>query len=149
MLTQFLTRRFQILFYFNHVFQKCLVLDKDLSEVDTYLIFIGSLHKKLSFPLRISSVNVTISAVSCGFGHIYWRNFQWKTLYICAPVAPFPCSNLWLEVNPFSLSFRWANTVELNSILFTLSPFPSPWANQTSLTIFNVYSVWRLFSSSV
>ena len=33
-----------------------------------------SLHKKWSFPLRISSVNVTKSAVSCGFGQIYWRN---------------------------------------------------------------------------
>ena len=30
-----------------------------------------TLHKKQSFPLRISSVNVTESAVSCGFGHIY------------------------------------------------------------------------------
>ena len=29
-----------------------------------------SLHKKKSFPLRISSVNVTKSKVSCGFGHI-------------------------------------------------------------------------------
>ena len=27
--------------------------------------------KTSSFPLRISSVNVTKSAVSCGFGHIY------------------------------------------------------------------------------
>ena len=36
------------------------------------------LHKKWSFPLRISSINVTQSAVSCGFGHIYWRNPQWK-----------------------------------------------------------------------
>ena len=31
----------------------------------------GALRKKLSFLLRISSVNVTISVVSCGFGHIY------------------------------------------------------------------------------
>ena len=31
-------------------------------------------NKKRSFPLQISSVNVTKSAVSCGFGHIYWRN---------------------------------------------------------------------------
>ena len=31
----------------------------------------GALHKKLSFPLRISSVNVTKSTVSCGFGRIY------------------------------------------------------------------------------
>ena len=39
------------------------------------------LHKKWSFPLRISLVNVTKSAVSCGFGHIYWRNSRWKTLF--------------------------------------------------------------------
>ena len=32
------------------------------------------LHKKRSFSLRISSVNTTKSAVSCGFVHIYWRN---------------------------------------------------------------------------
>ena len=35
---------------------------------------IKTLHKKRSFPLRISSVNVTKSAVSCDFGQIYWRN---------------------------------------------------------------------------
>ena len=29
---------------------------------------------KWSFPLRIFLVTVTKSAVSCGFGHIYWRN---------------------------------------------------------------------------
>ena len=33
-----------------------------------------TLHKKWSFPLRISSVNVTKSAGNCIFGHIYWRN---------------------------------------------------------------------------
>ena len=33
-----------------------------------------SMYKKWSFPLRISSVNVTKSAGNCGFGHIYWRN---------------------------------------------------------------------------
>ena len=31
-----------------------------------------TLHKKWSFPFRISFVNVTKSSVSCGFGHIYW-----------------------------------------------------------------------------
>ena len=34
----------------------------------------NSLHKKWSFPLRIFPVNVTKFAVSCVFGHIYWRN---------------------------------------------------------------------------
>ena len=39
------------------------------------------LHKKWSFPLRISSVNVTKSAANCGFDHIYWRNPKWKTSF--------------------------------------------------------------------
>ena len=34
----------------------------------------SSLHKKWSFPLKIFSLlNVTESAASCGFVHIYWR----------------------------------------------------------------------------
>ena len=37
--------------------------------------------KKWSFPCRISSVNVTKSAVFCGFGHIYWRKPSWKTSF--------------------------------------------------------------------
>ena len=37
-------------------------------------VFSAELHKKWSFPLRISSVNVTKSAGSCGFSHIYWGN---------------------------------------------------------------------------
>ena len=37
--------------------------------------------KKWSFPFKMSSVNVTKSAVSCGFGNIYWRNPEWKTLF--------------------------------------------------------------------
>ena len=64
----------------------------------------NSLQKKLSFPSRISSENVTKSAVfcwfsniywikifngklrflcsECDFGHIYWRNLQWKPLLL-------------------------------------------------------------------
>ena len=34
----------------------------------------GTLHKKWSFPLKISSVNVTKFAGKDGFGHIYWKN---------------------------------------------------------------------------
>ena len=41
-----------------------------------------TLHKKWNFPLRIPSVNLTESAVSCGFGHIYWRNPQ-KLHFLC------------------------------------------------------------------
>ena len=43
---------------------------------------INALHKKWGLPLRISSVNVTKSAVSCVFGHIYWRNPWLKTFFV-------------------------------------------------------------------
>ena len=39
------------------------------------------LHKKWSFPLRISSVIATKSVRNCGFGHIYWKNPWWKTSF--------------------------------------------------------------------
>ena len=29
----------------------------------------------------ISSVNVTKSALSCGFGRIYWKNLEWTTSF--------------------------------------------------------------------
>ena len=54
-----------------------------------------SLHTKWSFPLRISSVNVTKSAVSCGFGHIYWRNPKWKTSFF---VKCYSFFNLLLDI---------------------------------------------------
>ena len=47
------------------------------------------LHKKWSFPLRISSVNATKSVVSCGFCHSYWRNPYWKTSFFCAVAEAF------------------------------------------------------------
>ena len=40
-----------------------------------------TLHKKWSFPLKISSVNVTKFAGNCSFGQIYWRNPWWKTSF--------------------------------------------------------------------
>ena len=46
-----------------------------------------TLHENWSFPLRISSVNVTKSAVFCGFSHIYWRNPQWKLHFLCNEIA--------------------------------------------------------------
>ena len=39
-----------------------------------YFRYKFSLHKNWSFPLRISSVNVTKSTGICRFGHVYWRN---------------------------------------------------------------------------
>ena len=53
-----------------------------LTLVGDYILL--PLHKKWNFPLRISSLNMTKSAGKCGFDHIYWRNPQWKILFICA-----------------------------------------------------------------
>ena len=56
---------------------------KLIMQVNHYKTSI-TVQKKWSFPLRISSVNVTKSAVSWGFDHIYWRNPSWKTALLCA-----------------------------------------------------------------
>ena len=45
------------------------------------------LQEKWSSLLRISSVNVTKSAVSCGFSYIYWRNLWWKTSFFFFAVS--------------------------------------------------------------
>ena len=39
---------------------------------------------KNGFPSRISSVTVTKSVVSYGFGHIYWKNPEWKLHFLCS-----------------------------------------------------------------
>ena len=50
-------------------------LKKPRLKTSIYSVFDEvALHKKWSFSLRISSVNVTKSTVNCGFGHIYWGN---------------------------------------------------------------------------
>ena len=41
---------------------------------NTIFDYLLRIHKIWSFPLEISSVNVTKSAVCCGFGHIYRNN---------------------------------------------------------------------------
>ena len=43
------------------------------NEGNSYYVSV-TLFKKWRFPLKISSINVTKSAVTWGFGHIYWRN---------------------------------------------------------------------------
>ena len=56
--------------------------------------------KKWSFPLRISSVNVTESPGNCGFGHIYWRNPSWTTSFFV--------SDAWVSyLNAIILSLYW------------------------------------------
>ena len=53
----------------------------DASTNTSLICGFPTLHKKCSFPLRISSVNVTKSAGSYGFGDIHCRNAYWKTSF--------------------------------------------------------------------
>ena len=50
------------------------------------------LHKKWSFSLRISPVKVNKPTVSCGFGHIYWRNLNGKLIFLCSVSSMCPTS---------------------------------------------------------
>ena len=62
-----------------------------LTAIPVLGVFVASaLHKKWSFPLRISSVNETKSAGNCGFRHIYWRSASSKTFEQCC------LSEIWL-----------------------------------------------------
>ena len=56
-----------------------------------------SLHKKWNFPLRISTVNMTKSADSCGPGHIYWRDPKWKVSFF---VQCMSARGLWINGQP-------------------------------------------------
>ena len=52
--------------------------------------------QKMKFSIGDFSVNVIKLAVSCGFGHIYWRNPRWKIHFLC--------SDAWLKF--------YSNTIE-------------------------------------
>ena len=67
----------------------------------------ASLHKRWSFQLMISSVNVTKSAGNCGFGHIYWRNPWLKNSFFCA----VPTSNELVTL----FTARYKNYLSLSS----------------------------------
>ena len=65
---------------------QCICISGILSTFRSTIIISGwSLHLKWSFPSRISSINVTKSAVSCEFSHIYWsfgKNFIFRAVGI-------------------------------------------------------------------
>ena len=72
------------IYVFAKYLKKCFTGKKSFLKFSVYLckfnyyrlLQFQFLHctKKWSFPLRISSVNVTESVENCGFGHIYWKN---------------------------------------------------------------------------
>ena len=101
-----------------------------------------SLHKERSFPLSISSVNVTISTVSSGnqlkflFSHFFVvpQKVLWSNIYILHSfVKPFEVPQrsvkIKIYVNFFYLSGIWAGRVNDNLPSFsnTQIPFQGKW----------------------
>ena len=93
--------------------------NREVSGKDEVHIF-QTLHKKWSFLLSISSVNVTKSAGNCAFGHIYWRNPQWKTSF-------FMQWKITLLSTHFSGMFRSLLSCNLNFFMKTRLLFISWW----------------------
>ena len=60
---------------------------------------INALHKKWSFSLRISSVNVTKSTENCRFGHIYWKNPDGKLHFLCSDGLALLLVVTWLTLH--------------------------------------------------
>ena len=77
-----------------------------------------SLHKKWSFPLGISSVNVIKSAVSCWFGYISWRNPEWKTSFFvqCIYLISFLMRWSLRQVILFLLVRKWTKIVKMSYV---------------------------------
>ena len=44
------------------------------NDIKYFVLFFSNTAQKMKFSIRVSSVNATKSADSCGFGHTYWKN---------------------------------------------------------------------------
>ena len=116
----FISKFAQGIFYFSTNFHH------NLSILELY-----TLHKKWSFPLRISSVNVTKSAGNWVFGHIYWTNPEWKTSFLCSdkktsrlgylPFSPGQVNRWFFCLNCFDISFTNQFCVTYLLIAFPMS----------------------------
>ena len=88
------------------------------------ILHLSHYTKKWSFPLRISSVNVSKSTGNLGLGHIYWRNPEWKTsLFVqCLPIF-FLCMKdirSWDVHNHLQNSIFWSLTQEGIAVLHNM-----------------------------
>ena len=65
------------------------------------------LHCTKNEVFYISSVNMTKSVVCCWFGHIYWRNPQWKTSFLCDVDNLILYFHLWYSVLQNKNRYQW------------------------------------------
>ena len=103
------------------LFLKC--SRKMSNSIDLYLIDFIALtieHRtgqKRSFPLRISSVDVTSSAENWGFGHIYWRNPLMENVIFCAMSFKYLLHQIWFFIFLISLTLYSANIELCHEVL--------------------------------
>ena len=121
---------------FSRLMLSCVVLPllvkRDFIAFQNYLT-----AQRWSFPLRISSANLTKSAsvVSCGFGHICWRNPWWKTsFFVCSVYYRFCC--YFSKIRSFSI---------FGHVFAFLFRFYRPSFPRRSLKVFRFRSVHNLF----
>ena len=81
--------------------------------------FMRELKKTLSFPSRISSVNMAKSARNCGFGHHYWRNPYLKDSFFCAVLVTHNINNVRnLITKSNHIIFSNISYIDLFSVVF-------------------------------
>ena len=76
--------------------------------------------KNWSFPLRVFSINVTKSAVSCGFVRICWRNLQWESSFLVQCLWCFGITVIWKEIVRFNVFLVY---ISFNGIISVQSNF--------------------------
>ena len=85
-----------------------------------------TLHKRLSFLLRISSVNVTKSAVSCGLSHILWRISSWKIYFSVQSESSFHYYHFIFQCLSRAFPFLEPFRTLFGKKIFTVKSLPVP-----------------------
>ena len=111
-------------FFTKHLWWLLLVLSKICGGDSSYM----SLYKKWSFPLRISSVNVTKSAGNCGWPHLLKKTLIVNFIF-CAVFDRVLNLPLWCLRN---LTFIGFNP------FFPMRPFSTSWKHQKTLRFSDV-----------
>ena len=97
---------YQVFYSFNNFTNAIYINKKPSVPGRSDLLPLIIVHKEWSFQLRISSVNLAKSAVSCGFHHICWRNPQWKTSFF------WPLWRQLRKIRPIRTSIKKAETLQ-------------------------------------
>ena len=96
-----------------------------------------TLHKKWSFPSRVSSVIATRSVVPYRFDYIYCRNTKWKTSFFMQWYLGL-CQKLWLRLKKLQSLKLCSYTAALKNVIS--SKEPNDWSYANSFSKFCVQS---------